>query len=236
MSVIPLFIIVHNQYDILKKSFESYEKFIKYPIKIIFHNVASTYQPTLDFLNQKEKEGYTIYNSNINNHLTVMDSIKDYLSKNKECKYYILTDPDIELFNVNENILKTYIYLLEKYNVYSVGPMLKIDDIPDYYPKKNLVFKRHNRFYKAPRINEEFESNKFEIVKEAIDTTFQLISVKNIDKNFPHNNCIRVFEPYNARHLDWYIDPNNMTDCQKYYFKTTTNISHWNNKNWNGKN
>ena len=34
MTKIPIFIIVHNQYEVLKKTVESYEKYIKTPIEI----------------------------------------------------------------------------------------------------------------------------------------------------------------------------------------------------------
>jgi hypothetical protein len=60
-----------------------------------------------------------------------------------------MTDPDIELFNVNSDIIEFYIFLLNKLNVISVGPMLKIDDILDYYPNKKQAIKGHtNQFWK----------------------------------------------------------------------------------------
>lgn len=233
---IPIFIIVHNHYEILKKSLASYEKFIDCPKQFIFHNTNSEYQPTLDFLKERENKGDLVYHRTSTWHLSVMDTVKDYLHKNPETKYYVLTDPDIELNGngINNNILQVFMYLLEKYKAYSVGPSLKIDDIPDYYPKKHLIPARHNRFHQSPRIQETFEGMPFEITEAPIDTTFQLIKSYSTDQSFPHFNCIRVFEPYDARHLDWYIDPNNMTDCQKYYSENATHISHWNNAKWNG--
>ena len=53
-SYVPIFIIVHNQFEILKKTIASYEKNIKTPFKIIYHNVATTYEPTLLFLKEQE--------------------------------------------------------------------------------------------------------------------------------------------------------------------------------------
>jgi hypothetical protein len=233
---IPIFIIVHNHYDILQRSLASYEKFIDYPKQFVFHNTNSVYQPTLDFLEERRKKGDLVYHTNTNHHLSVMNTVREYLSKHPDVKYYILTDPDIELNNCRGNLVETFIYLINKYNVYSVGTSLKIDDIPDYYPKKKLVLSipTHKSFHSSPRIKENFEGQEFEITRAHIDTTFQLIRASSVDGHFPHTNCMRVFEPYDARHLDWYIDPNNMTDCQKFYSENTTNISHWNNKNWNG--
>ena len=51
---IPIFIITHNRLEILKRCVDSYEKSISHPIRIIFFNVASTYQPTLDYIASKE--------------------------------------------------------------------------------------------------------------------------------------------------------------------------------------
>ena len=204
-SIIPIFIIVHNQYEILKKSVESYEKYIKTPFEIVFHNVASTYQPTLDYLNKKREQGYKYYETQRNHHHTVVNSVKEYVSKHPECEYCVITDPDIELLNVNEDILEFYIVA------------------------------HGNQFWNKPKKEITYKDNKVQYLKCPIDTTFQLFSAKNIPNSFPNNNCIRCLAPYSARHLDWYIDPNNLTDCQKFYMENTTNISHWNNNKWRGK-
>jgi pyruvyltransferase len=235
MSKIPIFIIVHNQYEILKKAVESYEKYIKTPIEIIFHNVCSTYFETLNYLDTKQKEGYIVYNSNRNHHHTVINSIKDYISKNSKCEYIVMTDPDIELNRVNGDILEFYIYLLNKLQKTSVGPMLKIDDIPDEYHNKKAAIRGHtNQFWKKPQKNILFKNKEYKYIDCLTDTTFQLFSAKKIPR-FPHDNSIRTLEPYDARHLDWYTNPNNLTPCQLYYLNNTSKISHWNNKNWNGK-
>ena len=236
MSIIPIFIIVHNQYKILKKSVESYEKYINSPIQIIFHDVCSTYFETINYLNKKREEGYIIYKSEVNNHHTVINSIKDYISKNPKCEYVVMTDADIELNNVNGDILEYYIYLLNKLNKLSVGPMLKIDDIPDeYYNKKVAITGHTNQFWKKPKKTILFKNKEYSFIECSTDTTFQLFSTKNIPKKFPHSKSIRTLEPYDARHLDWYINPNKLSPCQLYYLNNTSNISHWNNKNWKGK-
>ena len=76
---------------------------------------------------------------------------------------------------------------------------------------------------------------KYKYINCATDTTFQLCSVNNIPTSFPHNNSIRCYAPYSAKHLDWYINPTKISGCQKYYSDTTTSISNWQNPNWSGK-
>jgi pyruvyltransferase len=236
MIKIPIFIIVHNQYEILKKSVESYEKYIKTPIEIIFHNVCSTYFETINYLKEKQNEGYIIYNSDKNDHHTVINSIKDYISKNPTCEYIVMTDPDIELNKVNGDILEFYIYLLNKLKKTTVGPMLKIDDIPDEYPNKKQCIEGHTiQFWSKPSKTILFKDKEYKYIECLTDTTFQLFSSKNIPTKFPHINSIRTLYPYDARHLDWYVNPNNLSPCQLYYLNNTNKISHWNNKNFNGK-
>jgi hypothetical protein len=43
------------------------------------------------------------------------------------------------LDDVNDDILDFYIHVLNTTGVNSVGPMLRIDDIPDYYPRKQML-------------------------------------------------------------------------------------------------
>ena len=242
MSYIPIFIIVHNQFEVLKQTIRSYEKYIKTPFKIIYHDVATTYEPTIQYLKEQEQLGYDVYHTSINHHHTVIQTIDDYLLKHPECEYYVMTDPDIELDNVKGDILDLYIHLINNTNALSVGPMLRIDDIPDFYPRKEMVIWSHTQQFwdpEIPKYHASFNGTPFSIISCKTDTTFQLSSVKNRPTTFPHNPSIRVFAPYSARHLDWYIDPNNLTPCQEYYQLTTTDISHWNKKHldaeWNNK-
>lgn len=228
---IPIFIIVHNRLKVLKQSIQSYNKYIdqnKTPFEIVFYDSMSTYKPTIHFLKQQEKKGTKVYWSNLNNHKLVLNKVKDYLKQNPQCKYFVITDPDIELDKVNSNILEYYQFLLEKYKVMSVGPMLRIDDIPNYYPKKQSAIEGHTRqfWHKTPK-KVKFQGNMYNIQFSPIDTTFQLFSKKNIPTNFPNTNCIRCYKPYSARHLDWYIDPNNMSRDQIYYSNKATSIAHW---------
>tara|TARA_X000000950_G_C13735130_1_gene586009 strand:- start:114 stop:929 length:816 start_codon:yes stop_codon:yes gene_type:complete len=233
---IPIFIITHNRYEILKQCVESYEKSINHPIRIIFFNTASNYQPTIDYMNEKVNTGSLIYNCNINNHKLVTLAIKDYLENNPQCKYYILTDPDIELDNVNDDILDFYIHLLNEKKVKSVGPMLRIDDIPDYYPRKQNAIDLHTiQFWNKPKNTTMYKAKLYEYIECNTDTTFQLSARDNIPADYPNNNSIRCFAPYSAKHLDWYLDPNNLPPCQKYYSDECSDVSHWANPRWFGE-
>ena len=229
-SIIPIFIIVHDRLKVLKKSVLSYNRLIKTPFEIIYFDSKSTYKPTIKYLKEQERKGIKVYWSKTNNHKNVYKAVREYLLQNSDIKYYIVTDPDIELDNVNGDILEYYIYLLNKYKLNGVGPAIRIDDIPDYYPKKKAVLKQQS-YHWDPKITKHkkisFKNTNYEIEISPIDTTFQLLRSDYIPINFPNKNCFRCLAPYSARHLDWYIDPNNMSGDEIYYSNNAKKISHW---------
>lgn len=232
---IPIFIIVHDRLNVLKKTLESFNKYIKTPYEIIFFDTDSKYIPCIDYLKKMEENKHKVYWTGINDYKQVIKAVYDYKKQNN-FKYFVITDPDIELDNVNGDILEYYIYLLNKYKVIGVGPMLRIDDIPDYYPRKNKVIKGHTKqfWHKKPK-EIEYNNKKYNIQHSPIDTTFQLCSIDNIPNKFPNKNCIRCYKPYSARHLDWYLNPNKLTDDQIYYSKNAiggdnSNGAHWGRK------
>lgn len=235
-SHIPIFIIVHDRIKVLKQSIASYEKFIKTPFKIILHDVASTFKPCLDYLEEMKAKGYLVYRTETNHHHTVMESVNTYLDEHPECKYYVITDPDVELDNVNGDILEFYAFLLDKFNVKAVGPKLRIDDIPDYYPRKNNVLDNNKDLWSQQESEIEYKGNIFKYIIWNIDTTFQLRSVNNRVADFPiMKNAILCSSPYSARHLDWYINPNNLSEDQIFYAKNTTKIANWGSNSWKGQ-
>jgi len=219
MEKIPIFVIVHDRIKVLKKTLASFNKYIKTPYEIIFFDTKSTYKPCIDYLKKMEENNYKVYWTGINDHNLIMNAVYDY-KKHNNFKYFVITDPDIELDNVNGDILEYYIYLLNKYKVIGVGPMLRIDDIPDYYPRKKKVIKGHTRQFWNKKPKEiKYNNKKYNIQYSPIDTTFQLCSIDNIPNKFPNKNCIRCYAPYSARHLDWYLNPDKLTEDQIYYSK-----------------
>jgi glycosyltransferase involved in cell wall biosynthesis len=227
MPPIPIFIIVHDRVKVLKQSVESFESQIQTPIEIVFHDVASTYGPCLEYLEEMKSKGYKVYRSEVNCHLSVMNTIVTYLKQHPECDYYIITDPDVELDAVRGDILDFYVFLAQKYPGRVIGPMLRIDDLPDFYPKKQQVIESHTRqfWHKTPQPI-QWNGETHYIQDALIDTTFQLVSAKNLSREFPRAG-IRCYAPYAARHLDWYIDPSAMSEDQKYYSQKALPVAHW---------
>lgn len=235
--MIPIFIITCDRLEVLKESMESYEKNINTPFKVIICDQGSTYRPTVEFIKKLGSNGVNVYwrgdvnigkernlardNIGINNH------IQDYF-RTHPTSNYIVTDPDILFDNIKSDIFEVYAYLLKSLPEISVvGPMLRIDDIPEHYPlrKRLLTKSRHKVFHGREVYSDFYNGEEIKFIYAKIDTTFGMYRAGS---QWRRLQCgIRVFAPYSAKHLDWYIDPKKMTEDQKYYMKRASRNAHW---------
>ncbi len=238
--MIPIFILTCDRLEILKQSMRSYCRYIDSLFEIVIVDFGSTYKPTMEFLAQLEEVGTEVYRMGRIDHPAGLgsanDCIQDYF-KTHLVSNYIVTDPDIALDNVKGNILEVYSHFLEIIdNIAVVGSMLRIDDIPDYYPLKEALVSGKKGLHK--RLHSKrvelliYKGAIIECIRAPIDTTFGMYRAGTQWKRL--NSGIRVLAPYGARHLDWYIDPDNLTPDQEYYIEhAAQTVSHW--SNWNGK-
>ena len=218
---IPIFIITRDRVSVLKQCIEGYKKLEN--IELVIHDNNSTYPPMLEYLNQLESEGIKIYKhpTTTNDFFDISEDVANTIDKwfeetGSNSQYYIVTDPDIELENPCPDLLYFYIDALEVSGVPVVGPMLRIDDIPDHFAIKDEMVASHNvQFWGKHREQYCYDHQGVKVQRCAIDTTFGLYR-----RNFRFkrlNVGLRVYEPYMAKHLDWYIDTNNLTEEQKYH-------------------
>ena len=230
--MIPIFIISSDRLKFLKESIQSYYDCIKTPFEIVIIDFGTSYEPTREFLRHLEYEGKTVYwNDKISykGSLNLIRPIVQDYFKTHPASNYVVTDPDIALDNVEGDVLEVYAYLLKRFHKISVaGPMLRIDDIPDHYLlKEKLLFnslestylsrKKFTTQYKDKAIN-------FKLIK--IDTTF---GMRRAGEDFWRCRWgARVFAPYSAKHLEWYLDFENLTEDQEYYMQhASRRISTW---------
>ncbi len=130
--------------------------------------------------------------------------------------------------NVNEDILEAYAHLLNAMSgINVVGPMLRIDDIPKYYPLRNRLLKRsrHRDFHSREVHSVNYNGGQIRYIFAKIDTTFGMY--RKGSQWYRLQEGIRILAPYSAKHLDWYIDPENLTKDQKYYMGRASRNAHW---------
>lgn len=223
---IPIFIISFNKRDQLLKSMASY-KSLKGVGDIVIHDNGSENPRVVKMLSELEESGeaivYRSYKISSSQELNnVQQTIADYF-KDRPASNYIVTDPDIELFDTKEDLLDVMSILLEENAIATcVGPMLTIDDIPDSYPQKQLALSRHiDQFWKNRPVATTVHGERVFLQLCGIDTTFAMYRAGT---NFTRMNTgFRLYEPYQAKHLDWY-EPDGDTE---YFSVNSTIISHW---------
>lgn len=221
---------------------QSYYDYIKAPFEIVICDQGSTFGPMKEFLEKLESDGVIIYRweeglndpsrMNLNrNDKKIAEDIRDYFRSHPESNY-VVTDPDIFLDDVRGDILEVYAYFLEKMpQKVAVGPMLRIDDIPDHYPwKERLISGKmgcHKGFHSLKVNTIQYESRTIRYIFAPIHTTFAMHRKEVRWRGFSIQS-IRVLAPYGAKHLDWYVDPKNLSEDQKYYAEhSSTTNAHW---------
>lgn len=216
---IPVFINNYNRLTTTKKLIDGLVSRGYTNIHILDNK--STYKPLLEFYEQTPHKVHLLkknYGS------------KAFWKSGLWLKYtfsnYALTDSDIVLNSACPDDFIEYFYkLLEKYpKAHKVGFSLKIDDLPDSFKNKEEVIKWEGRYYKK-----EVEPNVF---AAPIDTTFALY--RPFSKKGPRGYSVLVLRtgmPYQARHLPWYIDNNNIDEEEIYYLKNIETRTHWSRQN-----
>ena len=223
-SPIPVFIISYNRGWLVENLINSMNHLVT-DFDFVVHDNGSDEPETLEILEKLRQKKVKIKRNKKINHADelnlVNNTVTDYFRTTKTTtKYYIVTDCDLDFSEANENAVKIYCGLLNYFKTARcVGPMLTIEDIPKTYPLYNHVMNRHiSQFWgKQPTI---IKTNLGQVAfqRAVIDTTFAVHHRNEPFRRLKHG--LRVYRPYEARHLDWY------SEDQKDY-SVDTNISHW---------
>ena len=245
--LLPIIILTFERLDVLSVSVASYRRCINAsltPFEIVFSDNNSSHPPLLRYLShevhqQPKHHSAYLYRNRINNPFyNMVTNTRDWFSRHPTdaAPYYVVTDPDVALDDTPGDILRFYQYLLETHRAANVvGPMLRIDDIPESYPLRAKVIKGHTaQFWKwKPTASVLWGGRECKLLHCAIDSTFGMyranftrvgVSIKSIGHP---SSGFRTYAPYAARHLDWYLDPKNMSTDSRNYMETASKVSHW---------
>lgn len=220
--MIPIFIITKDRLTVLKQSIESYLK-LGPEVKIVLLDNGSTYPPLLEWMSTC---GYEIIrNPNpTGSFKDISDWVGNVISLYAgNFEHYIVTDPDIELEEPSPALLEYYKAVLMAFSgANCVGPMLRIDDLPECFHFRDQMIESHNIQFWGPQ-HKTMRFRNVLVQPAPIDTTFAMY--RRSFRFHRLNMGIRVRAPYQARHLDWYLDTLNPTEEQQYYFDHASNVS-----------
>jgi glycosyltransferase involved in cell wall biosynthesis len=229
---LPIFIISYNRGDTLSRVVDSYRKQAR-PVEIIIHDNGSNDLATLAVLDEFAGSGVKVYRRppiNLKDELNLInETVADYFRVWGEPSRYVVTDCDIDLSIASPDALALYDELLDRFRtVACVGPMLRISDIRQTYALFNHVMNRHiDRFWRKEPTLAQTSLGQIAFVEAPIDTTFALHRAGEPFQRLKQG--LRVYFPYEARHLEWYHDADKLNH---YHETSSSNISHWNNKSY----
>ncbi|TAE35276.1 MAG: glycosyltransferase family 2 protein [Runella slithyformis] len=131
--------------------------------------------------------------------------------------FYVYTDPDLlPIAQCPKDFMEVFLKLLaENADIKKVGFSLKIDDLPDCFPKKQEIVAIESKYWQRKRSELAYDA--------PIDTTFALY--RPGAKGDHRAKGLRTVYPYVARHLPWYLDPQNLPEEEIYYKQRASDSS-----------
>lgn len=115
-----------------------------------------------------------------------------YIKKTSE--YYIVTDPDLDLYDLPQDTIQILKQgLIDNPDASKAGPGLRVSDVPKEFPW-------HARLMSDDKSNHHKQRGWWSM--GGLDTTFAMYRWD--DKPFRYFDALRAPEPYMIRHLPWY--------------------------------
>lgn len=213
LKKIPIIINNRNRLEFLSALINSLEK--RGYTNIIIIDNRSTFTPLLKYY---ESLSYKVIMLENNLGYRSLEQLPLYKEIRKN--YFVYTDSDVVLDENCPDDFMNYFYEILKKNIWvtKVGFSLKIDDLPDYYEKKEQVIKWESQFYKDKSGRDFYAS---------IDTTFALHKPYTLISTRGFFKMIRTGAPYVAKHMPWYNNSANLNDEEKFYIDNVEIGTHW---------
>lgn len=224
--MITVFIGSYNRLETLERTVRSYRKFRTPHELVIVDNGTDNHNciELLKKLEQQVKKVYRLPGCNSMEEAThnFNTAIRDQYDTTGG-EWFAVSEADVCFEGTNPGALYAYLRLA-KHTGRPVGPHLRVDDkIPAHYPLRSRVLACESRLlYK----NEMQWLDDIPYTDTQIDTTFHLFPRTRFFNRL-HMNPWRVGPPYDAMHLDWYLDIFNPTKENEIYIRGVREIGSW---------
>jgi len=230
MTPTPIFVISYNRGRMLREAIDSYLRLAD-AVEVIVHDNGSDDPATLECLYALRRAGTRVVNAPKIHEQAQLNSVNETVRAHfagAPSSRYVVTDCDIDMSIAAPDALAIYGELLDRFpEAACAGPMLRVRDIPRDYPLFNHAMNRHiEQFWQQIPQWAGTSAGRTAILPAPIDTTFAL---HRAGEDFErHKHGIRVYHPYEARHLDWYLTGAD-TGTDAYEHTSSERISHWSN-------
>lgn len=227
--MLTIFIGTFNRLDTLTRTIRSYRQF-ETPYQLVIVDNGSSRPQCRELLNEIEcypevKKVYRLRKIDSMEKLTANYNIaiSDQFQQHEGGDWYAVTDADICFEGTHTQALHSYQRLAEETGC-AVGPHTRIDaGLPLCYPLRSRILSTESKLlYK----NSMQESYGVYYSAWPIDTTFHLFPARG-DHPRLRMNTLRCGPPFDAMHLDWYIDFFNPTEENKIYITKRAGVGSW---------
>lgn len=226
--MITVFIGTYNRLSTLARTVRSYQKFkTPHQLVIVDNGTDNLYCQAL--LGRLEYEGLVkkIYRLPICNSMEEATdnfniAIRDQYER-ADAEWFAVSEADVCFEGTNPKALDKYVHLAMK-TERSVGAHLRVDDkIPASYPLRSRVMACESRLlYKSDML--WYDGIPYTPCQT--DTTFHLFPRRDFFNRL-HMDPLRVGPPYDAMHLDWYLDIFKPNRENEIYIPGTRQIGSW---------
>ena len=199
----PVFIVVRDRIQPLRELLDWLERAGHREIYLVDND--STYPPLLDYLVSTPHEVVRT-GKNLGHRSPWLSGA---VQRHAQGRSFVVSDPDVVPDrNCPLDAVDHFGELLGRYpEIDKVGFGLRIDDLPDHYPLATSVRAWEQRFW-----HDEIEPGVF---RADIDTTFALY--RPLDRRHSEASALRTGAPYVARHTPWYVDPEHLSEEDRWY-------------------
>jgi hypothetical protein len=226
---LPVFLISFNRGAALLRTIAGLRR-QAHAVDITIHDNGSTDPATTAVLADLERDGIAVVRrgpiATQDELENVNGTIAAYADAHEPFPSYAISDADIDLSIADPNSLDLYQELLETHpTAECAGPMLRIRDIPAAYPLHARALNRHiEQFWHKSPCWFETSHGRIAAIEADFDTT---LAVHRAGVPFRRlRRGLRVYEPHEALHLDWYPP---WSEDAAYAATSNPAIAHWNN-------
>lgn len=205
MKSTPIIINCFNRFDPLKMEIEALVKRGYTNITLIDN--TSTYPPLLEWY---KTCGFKVIYMPKNYGSKVLGAVAE-LRPIIKSDWYVYSDNDVvPTDECPEDFIDNMIEVGKQSTAVKIGLSLKLDDLPGHYRHKQRVINWESQFKRGEVMNTRHGICR----KAAIDTTFAVCRPEF--HGGWTKNSYRMDHPYEARHMPWYYDMDNLPEDEQY--------------------
>lgn len=213
--MITVFLATYNRLDTLLRTVNSFRRFTT-PYELVIVDNGTHHPKAVSLLERIAKRPdvrkvYTLPRvrdmQGLTDHFNVAIKDQNRMLRKGGHHWFAVTDADICWDRTHPGALHQYVRLA-KATGHSVGPHTRVEVFPKGYPLRSRVLATESRLlYKSTmKWHEGVPYSAWDI-----DTTFHVFPRERPFRRLKMNT-VRVGPPYDAMHLDWYIDVRKPTE------------------------